>query len=200
MRSVSLPWKHRQRDLCLPLSDGIIHEDCSLNRKLSSFSKNGEMSYTVLELNIYITNLHSSYLFQVSSISSEDRTFQFTLDEEALTQCLYMNEPLFTRLGKEFCLLYDVALNKGGTEAIVESLYSVMKTQAQSGRQSNKTLVTRTKVDWHYPKTSINIPSVINEATKILNKVKKNPFTKTTVTGMSKVLERVSSDVGRIPL
>ena len=37
----------------------------------------------------------------------------------------------------------------GGSEAIVESLYSVTKTQLQQGNQSNEILVARTTIDWH---------------------------------------------------
>jgi len=37
-------------------------------------------------------------------------------------------------------------MSKGGTEAIVESVYSTMKSQKQPGGQKNSTLVDRTKV------------------------------------------------------
>lgn len=93
--------------------------------------------------------------------------------------------------------MFDIALSKGGTEAIVESVYSVMSSQAMAGRQSNNTLVQRTKIDWHYPKSSIGIPDLINDATKIINKARRDPFT--SAGGASKVITRIGSDTGRIP-
>ena len=53
--------------------------------------------------------------------------------------------------GKECCIAIDVALAMSGSEAVVESCYSVMKTQSMVGGQSNDTLVQRTNVDWSFP-------------------------------------------------
>ena len=47
---------------------------------------------------------------------------------------------------KEFCIALDVELS--GSDAVVESYYSVMKTQKKEGGQLNDTLVERTNVDW----------------------------------------------------
>lgn len=38
-----------------------------------------------------------------------------------------------------------------GSEAVVESYYSVIKTQSMVGGRSNDTLVQRTNVDWSFP-------------------------------------------------
>ena len=46
------------------------------------------------------------------------------------------------------CILIDVALSKGGPEAIAESFYATMRAQQQVGGQYNDTLVTRTKLSW----------------------------------------------------
>ena len=53
--------------------------------------------------------------------------------------------------GKECCIAIDVVLGMSGSEAVVESYYSVMKTQPMVGDQSNNTLVQRTNVDWSFP-------------------------------------------------
>ena len=53
--------------------------------------------------------------------------------------------------GKEFCIALDVALAMSGSEAVVESYYSVMKIQKMEGGQLNDTLVERTNVDWCFP-------------------------------------------------
>lgn len=110
---------------------------------------------------------------------------------------MYTNETVYSRFGKHFCLMYDVAVAKGGTEAIVESVYSVMDSQKQSGRQSNETLVNRSIVDWHCPKTPIGIPDFIDEATVLYNTNHSNPFTR--CIHESKVIKRMGMDTGRLP-
>ena len=54
--------------------------------------------------------------------------------------------------------MIDVALSCGGTEAVVESYYSVMGTQRQDGGQSNDTLALRTKLDWCLPNIMQCVP------------------------------------------
>jgi hypothetical protein len=51
-----------------------------------------------------------------------------------------LDETLYNAIGLEACACLDIALAKGGTEAIVESYYSVMKSQTMSGGQHNDTL------------------------------------------------------------
>ena len=46
---------------------------------------------------------------------------------------------------------FDVAVSMGGCEAVVESLYSVMKTQNSEPRLNNSTIVNKTIVDWVMP-------------------------------------------------
>ena len=53
--------------------------------------------------------------------------------------------------GREVCLALDVALAMSGSEAVVESYYSVVKSQKMEGGQLNETLVERTNVDWCFP-------------------------------------------------
>ena len=65
------------------------------------------------------------------------------LNEAEVFQSIYMDETLFTSIGIEGCIAIDIALAKGGTEAAVESYYSVMKGQKKFGSQSNKTLALR---------------------------------------------------------
>ena len=60
-------------------------------------------------------------------------------------------------------LAIDVAFAKGGSEAIVESLYSTMANQYMIGGQENQTLVNRTKVDWNLPPSVSAIPSTIKK-------------------------------------
>jgi len=94
--------------------------------------------------------------------------------------------------------MYDIALAKGGSEAVVESLYSVMKSQKKSGKQSNKTLINRTKIDWHCPKSPVGIPTFIEEATKLYHTNHRNPFSKINLGAPSKIIQRFINDCGRL--
>ena len=50
---------------------------------------------------------------------------------------LYTNPIIYTNLGLEICICMDIGLAKGGTESIVESFHSAMKSQTMYGGQSN---------------------------------------------------------------
>ena len=120
------------------------------------------------------------------------------LKETALTSEMYINPECYNRFGKCFCLVYDVSLGKGGCEAIVESLHSVMKTQSQHGNQSNEILVARTSVDWHCPPSPLGIDDVIKDAAKFHLQKHRAPISKINF-GLSKVMKRLKADRGLIP-
>ncbi len=65
------------------------------------------------------------------------------LNEEAVYQTIYCDEKVFDAMGIEGCVAMDIALAKGGTEAIAESFYSVMKSQQCIGSQSDEILSLR---------------------------------------------------------
>ena len=56
-----------------------------------------------------------------------------------------MDEFVFDQVGVEMSIATDIALALGNTESIVESLYSVMKSQSMEGGQENSTLALRYK-------------------------------------------------------
>ena len=58
---------------------------------------------------------------------------------------------MYDRVGKEMCVVIDIALAMSGSEAVVESYYSVMGTQCLPGGQLNETLSLRTIIDWCFP-------------------------------------------------
>lgn len=66
-----------------------------------------------------------------------------TLNEKELYKSIYTDEALYDSIGAEGCIAMDIAMAKGGTEAIAESYYSVMASQQQSGPQENDTLALR---------------------------------------------------------
>lgn len=69
----------------------------------------------------------------------------------------------YEQLGVEMCTALDVALAKGGNEAVVESYYSVMKTNSLGHHMSNETLSLRTIVDWCLPEQQI-CPATVAQA------------------------------------
>jgi hypothetical protein len=60
---------------------------------------------------------------------------------------MYTVEALYNRAGQVAMTALDVALSMGGSEAIVESFYSIMDTQRQV-RQHHETLEVRSIMDW----------------------------------------------------
>ena len=56
----------------------------------------------------------------------------------------------YTAAGQELCTCIDVALAKGGCEAVVESFYSVMGSQQTGPNMANETLQDRSIIDWCY--------------------------------------------------
>ena len=75
-------------------------------------------------------------------------------DEIAAFSSMFTNEEIYDRIGREMCIAVDIAMAMSGSEAVVESYYSVMKTQTMPGGQLNDTLVQRTNIDWCFPKAN----------------------------------------------
>ena len=65
------------------------------------------------------------------------------LNEKSVYQSIYYDERLFRAIGIEGCVSIDIALAKGGIEAVVESIYSVKKSQQFTGGQSYEVLAVR---------------------------------------------------------
>lgn len=70
------------------------------------------------------------------------------LNEPEVYKSIYKDENLYSEIGIEGCVAVDVALAKGGSEAVVESLYSVMNAQKMSGGQNNETLALRYRMNF----------------------------------------------------
>ena len=75
------------------------------------------------------------------SFEAVEKPILAKLNVEAVYHSIYCDEKVFDAIGIEGCVAIDIALAKGGTEAIAESFYSVMKSQQCTGGQSNKILV-----------------------------------------------------------
>ena len=63
------------------------------------------------------------------------------LSEEAVMKSFYTDPNVYKVVGVEMCIAYDIGLAMGATEAIVESYYSTMQSQAMQGGQLNDCLL-----------------------------------------------------------
>ena len=94
------------------------------------------------------------------------KSFTCRVHEQSLYSSFYENETIHSKAGINSCIIIDVALAKGGPEAIAENFYAAMRYQQQNGGQENDTLVTRSKLNWCLPSLKL-CDSVIKEAIKI---------------------------------
>ena len=72
-------------------------------------------------------------------------------NEKSAFASMYVNETLFEKLSRDMSIVIGVAIALCGSEAIVASYYSVVKTKSMYGEQSNDTLVQRANIDWCFP-------------------------------------------------
>ena len=75
------------------------------------------------------------------------KEFTLRLYEQSVYSSFYSNEEIYSIAKPPFCAFIDIALAKGGPEAIAESYYSAMRAQQQSGGQQNESLARRTKLN-----------------------------------------------------
>jgi len=79
--------------------------------------------------------------------------FVVAFDEKKFLNLLYTDSCLYSIIGREFCLIFDIVYAKTGTEAVAESFYRVMEAQEKDGGQSFEVLRNRSIVDWSLPHT-----------------------------------------------
>ena len=85
----------------------------------------------------------SYHLCNLYEMKFKSVTVITVLDEAKVLESIYTNSEVYNRIGKEMCIVIDIALAKGGTEAIVESFYSSTASQAMHGGQSSEVLALR---------------------------------------------------------
>uniref|UniRef100_A0A7M5X9Y9 Uncharacterized protein n=1 Tax=Clytia hemisphaerica TaxID=252671 RepID=A0A7M5X9Y9_9CNID len=130
------------------------------------------------------------------------------LDQSEVYKSFYSNNFVVSTAGKEGCTIIDVALSKGGPEAIAESFYNCMRNQQQHGGQSNWVLTTRAKIAWCLPSID-RFDRLIKDAVEIYingdEKIKPHRenmfFTSSRHNSykVSKVVDRINADCGRCP-
>lgn len=137
----------------------------SENLKYKSLKLN---KFSVLGLDkLQYFSLHELFRMEFLSPELALHTFTVRLNEGAVYRSLLNpSDPVCKKLGPKICCILDVALAKGGPEAIAETFYSVMGAQLQSGGQANETLALRTKIDMSAPNT-LQADRLVKEVSKM---------------------------------
>ena len=117
-----------------------------------------------------------------NQVFSLDQAFSVTLDcgeakpayinEDFVISQFYTNEDLYQKVGKEMCIVLDVALGEADCEAVVEGFYSLVKHHMKNGGQSGASLIQCAVVDWCMP-YPIQCPNTIKNITKLY--IKRDP-------------------------
>ena len=160
---------------------------------------------TVVELSMIDSNEFFSPKFLIRL--NNGKIMRCRLHEQNVYASFYSNEVIYSIAKPPSCILIDVALAKGGPEAITESFYATMRAQQQSGGQHNETLVKRTKLSWCLPSLN-NCEGIINDSITTYLKGddnirphRSNIFfsSRAKEYNVSKVIDRVDSEGGRCP-
>ncbi|CAB3976872.1 Hypothetical predicted protein [Paramuricea clavata] len=152
----------------LAIEDGAIDIDPRLShivhRKLKQALKDilwqdretmiNWFDYVPSEISGKIKPLSSVISKDSGNLSSMEKVLEDHSSQSFVTTRFHMrftnfkDECVYSKLGKEICLVIDIALAKGGPETIVESFYSLMKCHKKAVVKNNENLSLRTKLDW----------------------------------------------------
>jgi hypothetical protein len=151
------------------------------------------------------TNTPFDAMFEM--VFSNGKRNKVRLHEQNLYGSFYSNKEIYSIAKPPTCIILDVVLAKGRPESIVESYYSAMRFQQQTGGQSNDILARRTKLSWCLPSLKL-CDNIIAESVKLYHKGddqfkrhRSNIFASDRAQDydVSKVVDRVDSDMGRCP-
>eukprot|EP00794_Sanderia_malayensis_P001887 gene1887-2140_t len=150
----------------------------------------------------------SDSLDSVFQMTFEDSSRKkVSLQEQSVYQSFYADKEFYDKVKPPSCALLDIALGKGGPEAIAGSFYNSIRNQQQFGGQRNDTLVRQTKVNWCLPSLK-NCDRIIQEGVELyltgdnnMPSHRKNTSysSRAASYNVSKVVDRVDSDLGRCP-
>lgn len=100
-------------------------------------------------------------------ITYEFQSYEASVDLGACINQLFLCVAFLDHIDNLVRLLLDWCMSKNGPEAVVESIYSVMGHQCQSGReQRNYILELRTKLVWHMEKSILAMPDMVMEVSR----------------------------------
>ena len=140
-------------------------------------------------------NLHTSFCINITE--SHDM-LNVIINEEAIIKTLYTNSKIAQSVGRQFMVTLDVALAKGGPEAIVESYYSCMDAQKMKGGQSTDSVSARAKISWCLPNAMQNERAVTEVAKEFLKRHKKPVIGGKKRAKYSQTLDRMLSEKPKI--
>uniref|UniRef100_A0A1I8FS65 SET domain-containing protein n=1 Tax=Macrostomum lignano TaxID=282301 RepID=A0A1I8FS65_9PLAT len=180
------------------------------------FTGEGRSSWLVPSINGPLTDLKVAaptlarqLLLHLSGSTAGGEFSSVVVDEAAVYASFYADPDVFQRAGPATCALLDFALHRGGTEAIVESFYSTMRSQQQQGGQTNDTLQLRAKLAWLLPPMGGDAcEEFLDDSAKLFFKGDKSRgirphwspfFAAKTKDAIGKVLQRRAAAVSRVP-
>ena len=117
--------------------------------------------FTIAESSRTFT-LEPQYFIKVDSVTTK---FKVKFLKSQLWESIYTDSALYSIIGREGCIALDFAYNIGGSEAIAETYFGVMKSQIKDNHDPN-TADMRSLVKFCLADPS-HCPSAINEIAKI---------------------------------
>lgn len=132
------------------------------------------------------------------------------LVEQNIYKSFYSDQIVYSKAGRAACLLLDFALSRSGSEGIVETFYSIVRSQQLDGGQNNDTLQRRAKLAWMLPNVgTTECEQVLTRAAKLFYKgdganlrAHRGPFftdPRSKKYNVSKVVDRKKESAGRCP-
>lgn len=116
------------------------------------------VSFTVRPAERDSFELEPSFSATVESASS----YNVVLDEARLFKHFMSNAEVYSQVGIEACAILDFCWSLGGSEAIAETYFGIMKNQRKDGGQNHETLEMRTMIDFTVSMPS-HIPNTIKD-------------------------------------
>lgn len=147
-----------------------------ITSSLDSYKKLGILTSMSVIDKVFPKAYHLCNLYEMKF---EGATVIAVLDEAKVLESVYTNSEVYSRIGKEMCIVIDIAMSKGGTEAIVESFYSSMASQAMHGGQSNEALALRLVANESGRNKHINWQKVNKILVYNMQKLRQNMFINT---------------------
>ena len=98
-------------------------------------------------------------------VSSKERNYRVKFVKSQLWESLYTEESLYKMIGREGCVALDYAFNIGGSEAIAETYFGVMKSQLKDNHDP-ETADMRSLVKYCLPDPS-HCPNAVEKIAKI---------------------------------
>ena len=97
---------------------------------------------------------------------SDGSAFRVVLQEQFLIEALYTDSQFYSKVGQQFCIVFDIFYSKNGTKAVAESFSRVVEKQEMDGGQTISVLGNGAKIDWCFPST-VRCERALDEIAKL---------------------------------